>query len=352
MSEPTDPVAADLVARRPRPTMRDVAAVAAVSLKTVSRVVNGETTVDPALAERVRHATSMLGYQPNLTARNLRRSGGRTLTIGLLLEDIANPYSSAVHRAVEDAAAARGIAVFAGSLDEDPERERALTRELVARRVDGLLVVPTGEDQSYLGPEQQAGLSVVFVDRRPALLKADAVVSDNVGGAHAAVRHLVGGGHRRIGVLADLSTIATARERVDGALAGLAEAGIEPDPALLVQNLRGVEHAYAATLELIDGPRPSALFATQNLLTIGAVRALRHRGLHHDVALVGFDDFLFADLLDPAVSVIAQDPGAIGATACELLFARMDGESVGAQQRTIPTSLVARGSGEIQPRIR
>lgn len=332
--------------------MRDVAALAGVSLKTVSRVVNGETTVAPELADRVRRASSVLDYRPNLTARNLRRTGGRTLTIGLLLEDIANPYSSSLHRAVEDAAAERGIAVFAGSLDEDPERERALALALVARRVDGLIVVPAGDDQSYLSSEQQAGLNLVFVDRPPRLLKADTVVSDNFGGARTAVRHLIAAGHTRIGVLADLRAIATATERVHGALAALAEAGLDHDPALLVRDLHGPERSFAATLEVLDGLAPTALFTTQNLITVGAVRALRTRELQHEVALVGFDDFLLADLLEPAVSVIAQDPAAIGAAAAEMLFARMDGSGAGTRLRTIPTRLIARGSGEIRASAR
>ena len=119
-----------------------------MSLKTVSRVINGETTVAPELAARVQRAATALDYRPNLTARNLRSSDGRTRTIGVVLENVANPFSSALHRAVEDVARARGVAVFAGSVDEDPERERALALALVARRVDGLIIVPTGDDQT------------------------------------------------------------------------------------------------------------------------------------------------------------------------------------------------------------
>ena len=334
---------------RPRPTMRDVAALAGVSLKTVSRVINGETTVAPALVTKVHRAAEVLEYRPNLTARSLRSSSGRTRTIGLLLENVANPFSSALHRAVEDVARARGVAVFAGSVDEDPQRERELAMALVSRRVDGLIVVPAGEDQSYLANEQRAGLKLVFADRPPRLLRADAVWSDNQGGGETAVRHLIAGGHRRIGFLADLLEIPTAEARHAGYVQTLASAGIEFDPHLVRLNLHSAEAAEAATRELMMGPRPTALFATQNLITIGAIRALRALGLQGQVAMVGFDDILLADMLEPAVTVVAQDPAAIGAKACGVLFERMDGEAGPAQTYTIPTRLIPRGSGEIPP---
>ncbi len=181
----TDGASPDPTGPRPRPTMRDVAALARVSLKTVSRVINGESTVAPELAARVHRAATTLDYRPNLTARSLRSSDGRTRSIGLVLENVANPFSSALHRAVEDIARSRGVAVFAGSVDEDPERERELALALISRRVDGLIIVPAGDDQSYLANEQRAGLSLVFADRPPRLLRADAVVSDNAGGAQS-----------------------------------------------------------------------------------------------------------------------------------------------------------------------
>jgi LacI family transcriptional regulator len=330
--------------------MRDVAALAGVSLKTVSRVINGESTVDESLAARVNKAAIALDYRPNLTARSLRNAGGRTRSIGVLLEDVANPFSSAIHRAVEDVARPRGVAVFAGSVDEDPARERELALALVARRVDGLIVVPAGDDQSYFANEQRAGLSVVFVDRPPALLRADAVISDNTAGARCGVRHLISSGHRRIAFLGDLRSITTAADRFAGYAEALAEAGIEIDDELVRQDVHSADASEAAVRSLmLDGGAPSALFTTQNLITIGALRALRELDMHERVALVGFDDFLLADLLQPAVTVVAQDPTAIGETACEILFGRMDGDTAVPRTHTIPTRLIARGSGEIAP---
>jgi LacI family transcriptional regulator len=305
--------------------MKDVAALAGVSLKTVSRVINGETTVAADLAKRVRRAADALDYQPDLAARNLRRSDRRTRTIGVLLEDVANPFSSAVHRAVEDLSRVRGVAVFAGSLDENPELERELALALVARRVDGLIIVPAGEDQSYLARDQQSGLSLVFVDRPPQLLRADAILSDNEGGSRDAVRHLVAAGHRRVGFLGDLAGIATVQARLAGYRAALAEAGIAVDTDLIRLNMHSTEVAEAGARALMADRDPTAIFTTQDLITIGAVRGLRSLGLEQRIALVGFDDFLLADLLQPAVTVVAQDPTAIGRAACETLFGRMDG---------------------------
>ena len=162
---------------RPRATIRDVAALAGVSLKTVSRVINGESGVSAELTARVRDAAERLDFRPNLGARSLRRSDGKTATIGLLLEDVSNPFSAAIHRAIENVARSRGVAVFTASVDEDPERERALVRALVARRVDGLVMVPAGGDQSYLHNEVRAGLSLVFLDRPPAYLDGDVVLA-------------------------------------------------------------------------------------------------------------------------------------------------------------------------------
>jgi LacI family transcriptional regulator len=334
--------------------MHDVAALAGVSLKTVSRVVNGEPGVSGDLVVRVNRAVTQLDYRPNLGASSLRRTSGKTNTIGLLLEDVANPFSSAVHRAVEDAARRRGVAVIASSLDEDPERERQLTRAFVSRRVDGLIIVPAGPDQSYLLSERNAGLALVFIDRPPSFLDADAVLAANREGARAGVRHLVEGGHRRVAYLGDLQSISTARERYAGYRAALRDAGVGPDESLVQHGIRSIEAAELATRALLasgSGPVPTALFTSQNLITIGAIKALRGLRQQHSVALVGFDEVLLGDLLEPGLTVVAQDPVAIGEAASELLFRRLDGDTGPTQVRVIPTRLIARGSGEIAPPV-
>ena len=330
--------------------MRDVAALAGVGVKTVSRVVNGESGVSAELSTRVLDAVELLGYRHDMAARSLRRADRRTATIGLLLDDLANPFSSALHRAVEDVAWQRGFLVFAGSSDASSERERELLRAFVSHRVDGLLLVPALFDHSTLLPERRLGAPVVFVDRLPVFLEADSVTADNRNGAATAVRHLVAYGHRHIAFLGDLHTIWTARERHAGYQEGLAAEGVAYDESLVRYDVHGLEVAERVALELLDGPDPpTAVFSGQNLITAGVVRALRRRGAQHRVALVGFDDLLLADLIDPPVTVVAQDPAGLGRAAAELLFARLEGDAAPPRQLTVPTRLVPRGSGEIPP---
>jgi LacI family transcriptional regulator len=330
--------------------MRDVAALAGVSLKTVSRVINGAPTVDPVLAAQVRRAATQLNYQPNLTASSLRRGDRRSLTIGLMLEDVANPFSASLYRSAENVARIRGVGVLAGSLDEDPGRERELAAALFLRRVDGLIIVPAGKDHSYLRHEQGMGTALVFVDRPPQFLAADSVVSGNRDGAAAAVRHLIARGHQQIAYLGDLTSIGTARDRFGGYQEVLRQAGLSVDPGLIRHDLHTIAAAEAAAAGLLARPQPpTALFSGQNLVTIGVVRALRAAGLQHRVALAGFDDFTLADLLDPPVTVVAQDPARMGTLAAELLFRRIDGDESPPQEHVLPTRLIQRGSGEIPP---
>src|SRR6267143_3521616 len=205
----------------PRPTMREVAALAKVSIKTVSRVVNGESGVSPRLARRVTAASQRLNYRHHMPASSLRRSDGRSATIGVVLEDVSNPFSSALHRSIEDIAVKRGVLVLAGSSDEDEDRERQLVSAFASRRVDGLIIQPSSHDHSYLLTERRAGTAIVFVDRAPSLLDADTVLTDNAAGVQRGVHHLIAQGHGRIGYLGDLHTIETAAERHRGYVAEL-----------------------------------------------------------------------------------------------------------------------------------
>ncbi len=330
-------------------TMRDVAALAGVSLKTVSRVVNAESGVSPELTTKVSNAVDLLGYRQNLTASSLRRTDRRTWTIGLLLEDVANPFSSSLHRAVEDVARDRGILVLAGSCDEDPDRERDVLLALMSRRVDGLLAVPASADHSDLLREpRRAGTPIVFLDRPTASPGADSVVVDNRGAGRTAVAHLAARGHRKIAFIGDAPRIWTAAERYAGYAEGMGGAGLPVGGHLVRHDVRGSAQAQAITSALLRGPDPpTALFTGQNLITIGAVQALQALGLQHRVAVVGFDDFPLADLLDPAVTVLAQDAAELGRRAAELLFSRLDGDANPVGRLVLPTTLIVRGSGEI-----
>ncbi|MDI2028663.1 LacI family DNA-binding transcriptional regulator [Saccharopolyspora sp. TS4A08] len=322
--------------------MTDVARLAGVSVKTVSRVVNAEAGVHPVTAQRVLSAIDQLGFRRNVSARNLRRGTG-TGTLGLVLEDLANPFYSVLTRAVEEVARVQGKQVLTGSSDEDPTRERELVLEFCSRRVDGLVVVPAGHQHGYIAHEINAGTPVVFVDRPPGNLDADAVLIDNAGGTAQAARHLADHGHRRIAFLGDSPDIHTAAERLRGFREGCAQAGVPFDAGLVVMG----PHDDTTVAEALSGPLrdATALVTGNNRITVHALRALA--GRPGRPALVGFDDFELADLLDPPITVVTHDTWALGKSAAELLFARLDGDASPPGRVVVPTRLLVRGSGEV-----
>lgn len=324
--------------------MSDVARLAGVSIKTVSRVVNDEPAVHPDTAERVVAAIEQLGFRRNLGARNLRR-GSTTGTIGLVVEDVGNPFYSELNRAVERIATSFGRHVLTGSSGENSDRERELSLEFCARRVDGLLIVPAGLQHGYLVPEMRAGTPVVFLDRPAGDIVADTVLVDNLGGTIEAVGHLVRHGHRRIAFLGDSPDIFTAAERLRGFREGCVRNGISYDESLVAMQTPTPETVGQAVRELIGGPNPAtAVIAGNNRVAVHLLRALAHA--EHRPALVSFDDFELADLLDPPVTVIAHDVSALGHAAAELLFARIQGDQSAPRKVVLPVHLVARGSGE------
>ncbi|HZC39520.1 MAG TPA: LacI family DNA-binding transcriptional regulator [Streptosporangiaceae bacterium] len=335
--------------RRPaRPTMRDVAQAAGVSLMTVSRVVNGQPGVQPETAARVELAIRRLGYQRNNAARQLRRGGEPTQTIGVLVDDLANPFFAALARAVEDAARERGYVVLIGSSNDSLRREREVISAFCARQVDGLLVVPVAGSHRFLRDQLALGTKVVCADRPADGMAVDTVMVDNRQAARQAVRHLLDQGHRRIGYLGDREDIWTIRQRHAGFLAAFEDLGLVPEPSLIRLGLRDRASAAAAAgaLGRLRDP-PTALFASNNVTTMGAVDALY--GQAGEMALVGFDEFALADKLVPPVTVVAQDPVAIGATAAQLLFSRIAGDTSPPREVMLLTRLVPRGSGEVVP---
>ena len=321
-----------------RPTMRHVADMAGVSLKTVSRVINAEAGVTPATAERVTAAIAELGFERNDLAASLRH-GRSSSTLGLVIEDVANPFYSAIAQAVEAAARDRGFLLITASAREDAERERELVSALLRRRVDALLIVPAGPDHRYLASSSRA----VFLDRPPLGIEADTVLLDDHGGARSAVEHLIAQGHTRIACVADDGELYTVRERIAGYREALAAAGLAEDPALLQTGNSDVAAARAAVERLLQMPdKPTALFTANNRNTIGALHALA--GAPNPVALAGFDDFELADLL--GTTVVRADPWKLGEQGAALAFARLDGDDGPPRTVTIPTQLVQRGSGE------
>jgi LacI family transcriptional regulator len=333
-----------------RPTMRDVADRAGVSFKTVSRVVNDEGGVSDVLVARVEHAISALGYRPDERARHLRQTASRTGAIGFILVDVANAFFSSILRGIEEVARKHDYLVLAGSTDGLREREDQLVEAFVARRVDGLIVVPSGPGAGPLKAELERGTPVVFLDLELEGLNADLVRSDHRGGAAVATQHLQAHGHRDIAFFSDDPTIFSAGLRLQGYRDAMSEAGLEVDERRIVHG-RHTSEVWRCIIRdsLIETDRPTALFTAQNVITVGATQALHDLELHETIAHVGFDDIELADVVRPGISVVPQHPRDLGRRAAERLFARIEGLDEPPTQQVIGAAVVERGSGEIPP---
>ena len=335
--------------QRLRPTMNDVALAAGVSLKTVSRVVNGVDYVSADKLDRVTAAIESLGFRRNEFARQLRQ--GTTATIGLVLEDVADPFSSTLTRAVEEVAMGHNHMLLASSSSEDAARARSLIESLDSRGVGGLIVTPAeGMDAAFLRAQMASGCSLVLVDRPVGGVDADTVLVDNRGGARAGTEHLLRHDHRRIAFLGDDERVYTAAERLAGYRAALDGAGIDYDDALvLMANPAGDSIGAAIDRVLGLAEPPTAILSGNNRWSVRLLRHLRDRPRASALALVGFDDFELSDVLSPGITVVAQDPAAMGTLAAELLFRRMAGDASPAQRVQLDTTLIQRGSGERRP---
>jgi LacI family transcriptional regulator, galactose operon repressor len=322
--------------------MVDVARLAGVSLKTVSRVVNGEAGVRPATKARVEEAIGHLGFRRNDSASDLRR--GRTESVGLIVEDVADPFYSVLTLAVERAARKQRHLLLTGSAEGSAERERSLAGAFLSRRVAGLIVVPAVEDHRWLAAELAAGTPVVFVDRPATGLSADTVVTDNEAGVRSAVEHLAARGHRGIGFIGDDAHFWTAGQRLAAFGSATSALGLRPD--LTAMGPHQVERIAELLVGWIDNEGVTGIVTGNNRVSLATLRALRR--IDRQVAMVGFDDFELADLLDPAVTVVAQDPAAMGERAAHLLFRRLSGQGGAPRTEILPNRLVVRDSSRLR----
>lgn len=333
-----------------RPTMRDVAREAGVSFKTVSRVVNGGDGVSAVVVARVEQAILALGYHPDGRARHLRSGDSRTGAIGFVLVDVGNPFFSSILRGIEEVARAEDCLVLAGSTDGLVDREDQLVAAFVARRVDGLIVVPSGTGDGALGAELLRGTPIVFLDLEIGTATVDVVRSDHYGGAYAATAHLLAHGHRDIAFFGDDPRIFSASLRLDGFRAALADAGVTvPDSRVVTGHFTTAVWDDTISRYLGRPDLPTAMFTAQNFVTIGGASALHRRGLQHRVAQVGFDDVDLAEVVHPGLTVVPQHPGELGRRAAELLFRRIDGSDEPVQHVVLASPIIERGSGEIAP---
>jgi LacI family transcriptional regulator len=243
---------------------------------------------------------------------------------------------------------AHGYTVLLANADEDAGRERRAVDALRARQVDGMVVVPApGASPEHLAELVTAGIPLVLLDRVVVGVAADSVLARNAAGARAAVGHLAGLGHRRIGVVSDSPEITSSAERIQGYRQALRAAGITPDPGLVSIGGPTRDDGEAAALRLLDRPdRPTAVFTANNFMTVGALRAARSLGLRipEDVALVGFDDLDWTTLVQPPVTVVRQPVADLGRVAGERLLRRLDGDAGPPKRIRLDAGLIVRGS--------
>lgn len=324
-------------------TMRDVAARAGVSTKTVSRVFNDDPHVLPATRSIVEQAMRELNYVPNVLATTFR--AGRTSVIGVAVPDIVDPFFAAISRAVEDTARERGISTLVTSLG-DPDDEREAIESMLGRQLSGLVVAPVGTDHSWLDRWREH-TPIVFVDRAPVGLATDTFTEADEAGAVLAVQHLFSHGHRRVAYVGDVVHLSTEMKRLEGWRRAQREAGIDVDDDLVrvfVSDRDAAREAVAALRALPDPP--TAIFSANARCSMALAFELRES----PIAMVGFGDFPMADALTPSISVIDQDPRRLGALAADRIFARLEGAPGETESTVLDVTLVERESCRAAPR--
>ena len=326
--------------------LSDVARRAGVSTMTVSRVINDSGYISQDARTRVNEAIAELGYMPNALARQLRSK--QTKTIALVVTDIRNPFFTTIASGVEDTARARHYAVMFCNTYESEVEEAQYVRILIERRVDGVLLVPACGAGSSVQLLQERHTPTVVLDRHVCGVDVDEVRSDSRAGAYAATSHLTALGHRRIAILAGPEGVSTSMDRVTGYRDALAEACPDGECGRILFGEFNEASGYAMTCQILqEKPRPTAIFATNNFIAFGAMRALREAGLGipGDISMVVFDDLPPDWVIDPFLTVVSQPAYDVGTQAAELLLARLSGEaSDGPRSIVLPSELIVRRS--------
>lgn len=324
-------------------TIADVARRAGVSTATVSRALSGREPVSEAVRERVVEAAASLGYRPNAIARSLRMEA--TQTLGLVISDVCNPFFTELARAVEDEAHAHGYSLILGNADEDPRRQSEYVGLLLDKRVDGLLLTPAVGTAKLVGEAAKRGTPIVFVDRAIDGYDIPVVRAEGSTATTELVDHLVALGHRRIALIAGPQEALPGRERLTAFRAALAAHHIAVPPEYLqvgdFQQASG-ERAAAVLLDLPEPP--TAIFAADNLMTLGALKVFHQRGLAmpDDIALASFDDAPWFELMRPPITAIVQPTTQIAAAAVGALVDLVAGRP--ARSTTMPCRLITRAS--------
>ncbi|HZG85837.1 LacI family DNA-binding transcriptional regulator [Paenibacillus sp.] len=331
--------------------MKDVARRANVSTATVSHVLNGTRYVSRETAMKVYDAMRELNYRPNSVARSLRSKKSRT--IGLLVpmtpQGVSNSYFMSVAQGIEKVLKANGYNLILSNSNDDALTEMEQIRVFDSQLIDGLIIAPSSQELPYLREAMTGDYPLVFIDRKPRAFAGDSIVTDGGGGTYRAVTHLIRSGHRRIGFISASLSLATSEERLQGYRRALAEHGIEPDDALVQaakEHGSSFEHGYRLACRLHRDHRATALFVANNVMTMGALKYLQeHRvTVPEEVALVGFDDYEWALITKPPLSMVRQPSQSVGEVAAQVLLDRIRDPSTSMQEIRLPTEFILRSS--------
>ena len=328
-------------------TIKDVARLSGVSPMTVSRVINQSLRVSPVTRSRVEQAIAELGYVPSSLARGLSRQ--KTGTIALIVPDVANPFFTLIVRGAEDVARRAGYRVLLCDTRFDLTLEAEVIEEMIAHRVEGIVIAPVSDaSRSQLKRLARFGVPFVLIDRTIPGVECDVVLGDSTAGARSLVEHLIGLGHRRIGMIVEDENVSTARERRAGYVEALDHAGIELDPTLVVYASADPQGGAVGMEKLLQlAERPTGVFTVNNLVALGAIEAVRAAGLEvpDDVALVCYDDIEYASRLYPFLTVMLQPAETFGTLGTQLLFERIEGRKLDRTRKVVlPADFVVRES--------
>jgi LacI family transcriptional regulator len=324
----------------------DVADAAGVSLRTASRVLNDDHRVAADTRSRVLETMRSLNFQPDAVARSLR--SGTDVSIGFVVESIADPFFSDVIDSVETAMARHGRPVLVASTHRDDLRAQQVVERMLHRRVAGLLLAPTGGDHSWLRPDRTP---LVLIDRAAAGVSADVIDIDDRQAADDAVTHLIRHGHQRIAYVGDTSAIPTSSARLEGYRQALTRHGLPVLESLVRSNSSSSREAAEAIGQLLDSADAAAftaVFSATTRASLGIVPVL-HARARTDIAFVGIGDFAMADALTPAITVVDHSGARLGVAAADRLIARLADPTLTVEHIRLPAAIIERGSGEIRP---
>lgn len=327
-------------------TIKDIAKLADVSVATVSYVLNGNRYVSPELRSRVTDAIDELGYSPNLVARSLRQS--RTGTIGLIVPDNSNPFFAEIAKGVEDAGFEQGYSVILCNSNAMPERELAYLEVLRSKRVDGIIFIATTAEIKSIRPLVEGGIPAVTFYRDSSDMNVDRFFIDNERAGYLATKYLIALGHRHLACIQPASAVTPSALRIAGFKQALLEHGLEVDDILMPRGDNLFQGGWEAARTLLDsGRRITAIFASNDAMAIGCIRALRDRGLRvpDDISVTGVDDIHLATVIEPTLTTVAQPKYEAGRQAVTMLVNRITGEyGGGARQVQLDIELIVRES--------